>query len=127
MLLAAVPETQPGGSAGADGIQALDGLVAVAQRICKRVEPRVEAVGRIGHKVGQDDDSRADGRRAADSRQYEPSQPRAAHEHQHRPDAQNEKRAGEVGFQQHQSRHHPQHQRKGQHPHRKLLHPVVVE
>ena len=70
---------------------------------------------------------RRNGRRAAHARQHEPAQPGPAHEHQHGPDAQNEQRARQVRFQQHQRRHHAQHQRKGQHPHRKALHPVMVE
>ena len=32
-----------------------------------------------------------------------------------------------MGLQQHQRCHHPQHQRKGQHPHRKAAHPVMVQ
>ena len=51
----------------------------------------------------------------------------AAHEHQHGTDAQNEQCARKMWLQQHQRRHHAQHQRKGQHPHGKALHPVVVE
>ena len=39
MLLAAVAQPQPRRPAGTDGIQALDGLVAVAQRVGKGVEP----------------------------------------------------------------------------------------
>ena len=39
MLLAAFPQTEAGGPAGADGIETLDGLVAVAQRVGKGVEP----------------------------------------------------------------------------------------
>ena len=127
MLLAAVAQPQPGGPAGADGVQALDGLVAVAQRVGKGVLPRAEAVRRIGHQLRHKDHRRRDGRSPADPRQHEPPQPGAAHEHQHGPDAQDEQRTGKVRLQQHQRRHHAQHQRKGQHPHGKALHPVMVQ
>ena len=127
MLLAAVPQPQPGGSAGADGVQALDGLVAIPQRVSKRVLPGAQAVGSVGHKVRHNDHRRPDGGRPAQACQHEPPQTCAAHEHQHCPDAQDQQSARKMGFQQHQRRHHPQHQHKGQHPHRKAAHPVMVQ
>ena len=44
MLLAAFPQTEAGGPAGADGIEALDGLVAIAQRVGEGIEPGAEPV-----------------------------------------------------------------------------------
>ena len=127
MLLAAVAQPQPGCPARPDGIQALDGLVPVAQRVCKGVLPGAEAVCCVWHQVRHDDHRRRDGPGAAHARQHEPPQPGAAHEHQHGTDAQNEQCARKMRLQQHQRRHHAQHQCKRQHPHGKALHPVVVE
>ena len=127
MLLAAVAQAQPGSPAGADGIQALDGLVAVAQRVSKRVQPGVEPVGGVGHKVGHDDHCRPDGGHPAHACQHEPLEPGAAHKHQHGSNAQDQQGARKVRLQQHQRRHHPQHQRKGKHAHGEAFHLVVVE
>ena len=48
MLLAAFSQTEAGRPAGANGIEALDGLVAVAQRVGEGVEPGAEPVGGVG-------------------------------------------------------------------------------
>jgi hypothetical protein len=56
-----------------------------------------------------------------------PLEPRAAHKHHHSPDAEDQQRAREVRFQQHQHSHRAQHQREGQHPDRKTLHSIVVQ
>ena len=127
MLLAAFPQTEAGGPAGADGIEALDGLVAVAQRVGEGVEPGAEPVGGVGDEVGHDGHRRTDRPDASRARQQKPPQPRTTHEHQHRADAEDEDSAGQVRLQQHQGRHHPQHQRKGQNAHAEILHPVVVQ
>ena len=101
--------------------------MAVAQWVGKGVQPRVQAAGRVGHKVRHEQDGRPDGSHAACPCQHEPPQAGAAHEHQHRADAQNQQCAGKMGFQQHEHRHHTQHQHKGHHPDGKAAHAVVVE
>ena len=127
MLLAAIAQPQPSSPAGADGIQALDGLVAVPQRVGKGVLPGAQTVGGVGDQIRHHHHSGPDGGNAAHARQHKPPQARAAHEHQHCPDAQDQQGARKMRFQQHQRRHHPQHQRKGQHSHRKAGHPVMVQ
>ena len=127
MLLAAAAEAEAGGPARADGVETLDGLVAVPQRVGEGVEPRPQPVGGVGHEIGHDGHCRRDGSDAARPCQQEPPQPRAPHEHQHRPDAKDKDGAREMRFQQHQRCHHPQHQREGQHSHAEILHPVVVQ
>ena len=87
VLLAAVAKAQPCRAAAANGVQALNGLVTVAQRVGEWVQPGAEAAGRVGHKVRHDDNGRPDGSGPAHARQHEPPQPGAAHEHEYRADA----------------------------------------
>ena len=101
--------------------------MAVTQRVGKGVQPRVEPVGGVGHQFRHEHDGRADGGSAARPCQHEPPQPGTAHEHEHRADTQNQHRAGKMGLQQHEYRHHPQHQRKGHHPYCKAVHAVMVQ
>ena len=61
MLLAAFPQTEAGGPAGADGIEALDGLVAFAQRIGKGVPPGGQPPHGIGHQLRQQHHRRRNG------------------------------------------------------------------
>ena len=127
VFLAAVAQAQAGGTPGTDGVEALDSLVAISQGVGKGVQPGGQPAGRIGHQVGHYRHRRPHGPYRASARQHKPFQAGTSHKHQHRADPQNQQRAGQVGFQQHQDRHRSQHQPKGQHPHRKALHPAGIQ
>ena len=116
MLLAAFPQTEAGGPAGADGIEALDGLVAVAQRVGKGVEPGAEPVGGVGDEVGHDGHRRTNWPRRLPRPPAKPPQTCAAHEHQHRADAEDEDGAGQVRLQQHQAATPPAPAQRAGHP-----------
>ncbi len=63
-----LPSPSPTAPPEADGVQALDGLVTVAQRVGKGVQPGAQAAGRIRHQIRHDDDGRPDGTRSAHTR-----------------------------------------------------------